>query len=184
VQAASWKKRLKMLWRIAQCFGAAAAAPLLSGTKVELVHTLIADALTSSCVLLWDIESTVCSMALNAPQNHLGTSSTAVDSSNASSGYAPFSMDEAGNLSSVASFFGGAANQTGAVVVTAAGSDVCGADSWHDTNIKPLVYLLPFWIRFMQCITIVCSDPVSAPLYHAVVLTRADVLACPRLYVL
>jgi hypothetical protein len=177
VQAASWKKRLKMLWRIAQCFGAAAAAPLLSGAKVELVHTLIADALTSSCVLLWDIESTICSMGFNAPRKDLATS-TAADGSNSSSGYALVSMGEVGNLSSVVSFFEGeegAANQTGAVVVTAAASDVCGAGSWHDTNLKPLVYLLPFWIRFMQCITIVCSDPVGASLSHAVP-------CCPMLF--
>ena len=66
---AGCRRRLNILRRLGDCLGAAVGAPILGGFEVKLVHTLIADALTSSCILLWDLEITVCTIAFPAPLN-------------------------------------------------------------------------------------------------------------------
>ena len=56
--AAGWRHRLLVAWRVVQCFAGSLGLPLV-WWEVGLVHTLIADAMTSSCGLLWDIEYVV-----------------------------------------------------------------------------------------------------------------------------
>ena len=50
-----WRQRKRFMWRLLQCFGCVVGFPALS-CNVSLIHVLITDALTSSCLLLWDLE--------------------------------------------------------------------------------------------------------------------------------
>jgi len=55
----AWQGRKRLVYRMLQCFSNVFGAPVL-GFEVKLIHILITDTLTSSCLLLWDFEYAVC----------------------------------------------------------------------------------------------------------------------------
>ena len=52
-------------------------------------------------------------------------------------------------------------NQASALSNQTSAASACGHGSWNDTNIKPFVYLVPFWIRFVQCVATAVADPLK-----------------------
>lgn len=55
----AWKQRKQFGWHLSQCLACVVGVPALS-FEVRFIHVLITDALTSSCLLLWDLEYAGC----------------------------------------------------------------------------------------------------------------------------
>lgn len=56
-----WKARKRLIWRLIQSFGCVLGRPLCGA--LEFVHTVVTDTLTSTCLLLWQFEFSVCLFA-------------------------------------------------------------------------------------------------------------------------
>jgi len=66
-----WRQRKRFLWRLLQCFGCVVGFPALS-CDVSFIHVLITDALTSSCLLLWDLEYAICLFTTSSWKHGMG----------------------------------------------------------------------------------------------------------------
>lgn len=101
-----WRVRRRLLWRLVQSVGCVAVVPLCSA-GVAFVHVVITDTLTSTCLLLWQLESSIC-------------------------------------LFSTSSWINGTGQDSGQ------GEQCIAEGSFNHLYLKPVVYALPFWLRFCQ----------------------------------